>query len=133
MNLKVKHREAFRPFAPSVLAEASPWLFDLPRGGGHARRFMTATVRARDPALLPAALHVDGTARVQEVHADTQPIYARLLSEVGARTGIPAVVNTSFNLAGEPMVASVADGWSTFLRTDIDALLIGPFVMERPA
>ena len=133
LNLKVKHREAFRPFAPSVLAEASPWLFDLPRGGGHARRFMTATVRARDPALLPAALHVDGTARVQEVHADTQPIYARLLSEVGARTGIPAVVNTSFNLAGEPMVASVADGWSTFLRTDIDALLIGPFVMERPA
>ena len=53
--------------------------------------------------------------------------------EVGARTGIPAVVNTSFNLAGEPMVASVADGWSTFLRTDIDALVIGPFVMERPA
>ena len=133
LNHKVKHREGFRPFAPSVLAEASASLFDLPRGGAWTRRFMTSTVRARDPDALPGAVHLDGTARVQEVHADAQPLYARLLSEVGRRTGLPAVVNTSFNLAGEPMVASVADGWSTFLRTDIDALMVGPFLVERPA
>ncbi|MFN7145355.1 MAG: carbamoyltransferase [Myxococcota bacterium] len=133
LNRKVKHREPFRPFAPSVLAEASADHFVLPRGGAWTRRFMTSTVPAKDPAALAAALHVDGTARVQEVHADAQPLYARLLGEVGRRTGVPAVVNTSFNLAGEPMVASLADGWSTFLRTDLDALVVGPYVVERSA
>jgi carbamoyltransferase len=133
LNAKVKHREGFRPFAPSVLADASPELFELPRGGAWTRRFMTSVVRARDPSRMGAAAHIDGTARVQEVHADVQPLYARLLGEVGARTGLPAVVNTSFNLAGEPMVAGVADGLATFLRTDLDALVIGPWIAERGA
>ncbi len=132
LNLKVKHREPFRPFAPSLLAEAAPELLDLPRGGEAARRFMTMTVPVKRPEQIPSAVHIDGSARVQEVHAAEQPLYARLLAEVGARTGVPAVINTSFNLAGEPIVGSVADGWSTFLRTDIDALVVGPFLVERP-
>ena len=91
---------------------------------------MTSTVPARDQRLA-SALHVDGTARVQEVHREDQPLYAHLLDEVASRTGIPAVVNTSFNLAGEPMVASAADGYATFLRSEMDAVAIGPFLLSR--
>ena len=130
LNRRVKFREPFRPFAPSVLASASPDLFALPPGGAFSRRFMTSTVPARDRRLA-SALHIDGTARVQEVHPEDQPLYARLLSEVGARTGTPAVVNTSFNLAGEPMVATAADGYATFLRCEMDALAVGPFLIPR--
>lgn len=131
LNQRIKFREPFRPFAPSVLAEASPELFHLPSGGAWSRRFMTSTVRARDQRLA-SALHVDGTARVQEVHRDDQPLYAHLLDEVASRTGLPAVVNTSFNLAGEPMVASAADGYATFLRSEMDAVALGPFLLSRP-
>lgn len=130
LNDKVKFREDFRPFAPSVLAAASAELFELPGGGAWTRRFMTSVVPARDQRVA-AALHVDNTARVQEVYPETQPLYARLLQEFGARSGVPCVVNTSFNLAGEPMVASVSDAWATFLRCDIDALAVGPFLVTR--
>jgi carbamoyltransferase len=95
---------------------------------------MTSTVRARGGVAgspVPAALHVDGTARVQEVHADALPLYASLLSAVGAHTGHPCVVNTSFNLAGEPIVSTPADGWATFLRSGIDALAVGPLLITR--
>ena len=130
LNQRIKFREPFRPFAPSVLAEASPDLFVLPEGGADSRRFMTSTVPARDQRLA-SALHIDGTARVQEVHREDQPLYAHLLEEVAARTGLPAVVNTSFNLAGEPMVASAADGYATFLRSEMDAVALGPFLLSR--
>ncbi|MCP4807263.1 MAG: carbamoyl transferase [Proteobacteria bacterium] len=130
LNNKVKFREPFRPFAPSVLAEASPDLFELPSGGAWTRRFMTscAPVKSDDIA---AATHVDGTARLQEVHADTQPLYAELLREFGERTGVPCLVNTSFNLAGEPIVNTPADGYGTFLRCGMDALAIGPYLVTR--
>ncbi len=130
LNQRIKFREPFRPFAPSVRADASAALFDLPAGGAWARRFMSTTVPGRDPRLA-SALHVDGSARVQEVHPEDQPLYAHLLDEVEARTGLPAVINTSFNLAGEPMVASAADGYATFLRCDMDALAIGPYLITR--
>jgi len=130
LNNKVKFREPFRPFAPSVLASASADLFELPSGGGWTRRFMTSTVPVKgDP--IPAATHVDGTARLQEVHADVQPRYAALLEAFGRRTGVPCVVNTSFNLAGEPIVNTPADGYGTFLRCGMDALAIGPFLVTR--
>lgn len=130
LNDKVKFREDFRPFAPSVLQSASAELFELPRGGAWTRRFMTSVVPARD-GRVAAALHVDNTARVQEVYPEVQPLYARLLGAFGERSGVPCVVNTSFNLAGEPMVASVSDAWATFLRCEIDALAIGPFLVTR--
>jgi len=134
LNAKVKFRESFRPFAPSVLVGHSPALFALPAAGAHTRRFMTSTVAARGGLAgspIPAALHVDGTARVQEVDPAVLPLYGALLAEVGARTGQPCVVNTSFNLAGEPIVASPADGWATFLRSGIDALAVGPLLITR--
>ena len=130
LNARIKFRESFRPFAPSVLAESASSLFETPAAGAWTRRFMTSTVRALDERV-PAALHVDGTARVQEVHDADLPLYARLLREVGERTGVPCVVNTSFNLAGEPIVSTPADGYATFLRSGMDALAIGPFLVAR--
>ena len=140
LNQRVKHREPFRPFAPSVLAERADDLFVLPPPrapgapppGAWTRRFMTSTVPARD-ARVPGALHVDGTARVQEVHAEDLPLYAAMLARLGERTGLPCVINTSFNLAGEPIVSTVADGWSTFTRGGLDALAVGPFLVSRGA
>lgn len=130
LNNKVKFREPFRPFAPSVLASASPELFDLPAGGGWTRRFMTSTAPVKgDP--IPAATHVDGTARLQEVHPESQPLYAAMLEAFGRHSGVPCVVNTSFNLAGEPIVNTPADGYGTFLRCGMDALAIGPFLVTR--
>ena len=141
LNARIKFRESFRPFAPSVLAGFSAELFDLGApvlrdgaltepAGAWTRRFMTSTVAARDDRV-PAALHVERTARVQEVRAQDLPLYASLLHEVGQRTGVPCVVNTSFNLAGEPIVSSPADGYATFLRCGMDALAIGPFLVSR--
>jgi carbamoyltransferase len=130
LNNKVKFREPFRPFAPSVLASFSPQLFEVGERGAWTRRFMTSVAPAKDQRV-PAALHVDNTARLQEVYPEDQPLYARLLSEVGARSGVPCVVNTSFNLAGEPIVNTPADGFSTFQRCDMDALAVGPFLVTR--
>ena len=130
LNNKVKFREPFRPFAPSVLASASPDLFDLPAGGAHTRRFMTSCAPVKSDAIA-AATHVDGTARLQEVHPESQPLYAELLSEFGKLSGVPCVVNTSFNLAGEPIVNTPADGYGTFLRCGMDALAIGPYLVTR--
>jgi carbamoyltransferase len=138
VNARVKYREAFRPCAPSVLAGAAATLFHLPGANGAAgpargawtRRFGTATLRARDDRI-PGAVHVDGRARVAEVAPDQQPLFARLLATFGAGAGAPCLINTSFNLSGEPMVASAADGWATFLRTSMDALAIGPFLVTR--
>lgn len=130
LNARIKYRESFRPFAPSVLAEASADLFELPAAGGWTRRFMTSTVLARSDRV-PAALHIDGTARVQEVHRADLPHYARLLDAFAENTGVPCLVNTSFNLAGEPIVSTPASGYATFLRSGLDALAIGPFLVTR--
>ena len=132
LNNKVKFREPFRPFAPSVLASFSPELFELPEGGrgSWTRRFMTSVVPARDDRV-QSALHVDNTARIQEVHPEDQPLFASLLTALGERTGIPCSVNTSFNLAGEPIVNTPADGYDTLVRCDMDALAVGPFLVRK--
>ena len=137
LNARVKHREPFRPFAPSVLAERSSDLFELPAPrpgcpapGAWTRRFMTSTVAARD-GRVPGAVHVDGTARVQEVHAADLPRYAGLIARFEEETGVPCLINTSFNLAGEPIVQAVAEGWATTTRGGLDALAIGPYLVAR--
>ncbi len=130
LNRRIKFREAFRPFAPSVLREASAELFDAPRAGASCRRFMTSCVRARNQRVA-GAVHVDGSARVQEVDAAVQPLFASLLREFGKRSDVPCLINTSFNLSGEPIVASVSDGYASFLRSQIDVLAVGPFLVKR--
>jgi carbamoyltransferase len=131
MNAKVKHREPYRPLCPSVLAEhASAW-FD---SGKHvdADKYMltTAYVLPEKRALIPAVLHADGSVRAQHVHQTENPGYHRLISEFEALTGIPLVLNTSFN-DSEPIVCSPQDAINTFQKTDIDYLAMGDFLVSK--
>jgi carbamoyltransferase len=130
LNARVKHREAFRPFAPSVLAEASGEVFE----SSHPSPFM-AHVFAVRPAWrprLPAVTHVDGTGRLQTVSRETAPLYHRLIAAFRDRTGVPVVLNTSFN-DDEPIVHRPEEAVACFLRTDMDRLALGPFWVERRA
>lgn len=131
LNRKVKHREDFRPFAPSVLAERAGEWFDLGRGS-ESYRFMlfTCPVRPERAARIPAVLHIDGTSRVQTVSARDNPRYHRLISCFEAITGVPMVLNTSFN-DSEPIVCTPRDALATFAGTRIDAVAIGDFIASR--
>jgi carbamoyltransferase len=134
VNLKIKYREPFRPFAPSVLAEHAETYFALPRAPAHyPARFMlyVADVRERHRDRIPAVTHVDGTARLQTVFAETTPRYARLIQRFGEATGVPVVLNTSFNLKGEPIVNTPAEAFQTFSRSGMDALVLGDCVVEK--
>ncbi|MGZ8490976.1 MAG: carbamoyltransferase family protein [Gemmatirosa sp.] len=138
MNLKTKFRESFRPFAPSVLAERAGDWFELEVPSPYM--LLVAPVRGREtgrPGVarpsLPAVTHVDRSARVQTVHADTNPAYHALLRAFEARTGCPVLVNTSFNVRGEPIVCTPADAYRCFMRTDIDHLVLGPFLLDKRA
>ncbi len=141
VNLKIKFRESFRPFAPAVLAECATDLFDLAvespymllvapvknaTGGGTGldrRRYTDSPV--------PAVTHVDGSARVQTVTAARNPLFHRLLRAFEARTGCPALVNTSFNVRGEPIVCTPEDALRVFRRTHLDALVLGPYLVTK--
>ncbi|MGE0191961.1 MAG: carbamoyltransferase [Planctomycetota bacterium] len=131
VNARVKHRQAFRPFAPAVLAEHARAWFD---GVGESPFMLEAhPVREDKRELVPAIVHVDGTARVQTVHADRTPRFHALLEAFHRRTGIPVLLNTSFNLRGEPMVESPAEAVDTFLRTDLDALVLEEDILVKRA
>jgi carbamoyltransferase len=142
MNLKIKYRESFRPFAPSVLAERVSDYFELDR----ASPYMLVVAPVKDElrvqltedqnklfgidklnikrSTLPAITHVDYSARVQTVHKETNPRYYQLLKAFEARTGCGVLVNTSFNVRGEPIVATPADAYRCFMRTEMDYLVI---------
>ena len=131
LNAKVKHRESFQPFAPAVLAERAADWFRIP-GRSRASDFMLLACEARPEraALIPAVVHADGTSRIQTVRAETNPLFYRLIAEFERQTGVPLVLNTSFN-DSEPIVCSPRDALRTFCHTRIDALLLGDFVVER--
>jgi carbamoyltransferase len=126
LNLRIKRREEFRPFAPAVPAEVADRYFELPAGGARLGRFMSGVfpVRPEWRARLQAVTHVDGTARVQVVEAEMVPRLHGLLHAYGKRSGIPVLLNTSFNLAGEPIVSRAVEGYSTFRRSDMDLLVV---------
>ena len=148
MNLKIKFRESFRPFAPSVLREDAKDYFDLDQespymlvvaGVAAAQRVESdgndgATgldlLRVRR-STIPAVTHVDHSARVQTVTDESNPAYYRLLSAFKERTGCPVLVNTSFNVRGEPIVNSPEEAYTCFMRTDIDVLVLGDFLLEK--
>jgi carbamoyltransferase len=128
LNAKIKHREAFRPFAPSTLLEAAPTYFDFggPRDDVESPfMLLTARVRPDKQRLLPAITHVDGTARVQTVARAQNPLYYALIEEFGKLTGVPVLVNTSFNVAGEPIVCTPREAFNSFSHTDMDYLVLG--------
>ena len=149
LNLKIKYRESFRPFAPSVLAEDAAGYFDLDVNSPYMllvadvkesrRRRMTAdedklfgidklnVVRSE----LPAVTHVDYSARVQTVHQETNPRYHALLSAFKQRTGCPVLVNTSFNVRGEPIVCTPEDAFRCFMGTNMEMLVIGDCVLAK--
>ncbi|MGH2537017.1 MAG: carbamoyltransferase family protein [Candidatus Promineifilaceae bacterium] len=129
LNSRVKHREAFRPFAPSVLEErASDW-FELAGRSAYMLRVMP--IRADKLALIPAVAHVDGTARVQTVSQRENAGYWRLINAFYRQTGVPLVLNTSFNIAGKPIVETPEDALACFGETEIDVLALGPFVISK--
>ncbi len=130
INAKVKLREPFRPFAPSVLAERASEYFDLP--GPSPFMLFTAPVREAAKGLIPAVVHVDGSARVQTVDVDSNPRYRRLLETFGRLTGVPILLNTSFNV-NEPIVCTPQDAVRCFLGTDVEWLVMGNLLARRPA
>jgi carbamoyltransferase len=127
LNRDIKYREEFRPFAPVVPVEAADRYFELPRGGARLARFMSGVfpVRPEWRAQLQAITHIDGTARVQALEREMAPRLYALLEAYGRRSGMPVLLNTSFNLAGEPIVSRAVEGYSTFLRCGIDVLVAG--------
>jgi carbamoyltransferase len=129
INLKIKFREGFRPFAPSVLAERADEWFDL---RGHPSPFMLLVADVHeDKRTVPAITHVDGSARVQTVAESEAPLYYSLLKEFEAATGCPLVINTSFNVRGEPIVGTPEDAFQCFIRTHMDTLVVGRFLLRK--
>lgn len=151
VNLKIKFREGFRPFAPIVLEEQAAKWFDLQKPSPymllvaqvHAEKLLALTdeQQARQGlakldvprSVIPAVTHVDGSARIQTVSAKSNPQMHRLLTAFDAVTGCPVLVNTSFNVRGEPIVCTPQEALRCFLSTDIDCLAVGPFLLEKAA
>jgi carbamoyltransferase len=129
LNSRTKHRQAFRPFAPIVLAERANEVFE---GEGNSPFMLIARrVRPEWQDRIPAVVHVDGTARVQTVREQTNPVLYRLLKEFEALTGVPVLINTSFNVKGEPMVETPRDAVICFLTTGIDHLVLHDTLISK--
>jgi carbamoyltransferase len=133
LNEKVKFRETFRPFAPAVPLEHVHRYFEVAPGTELPFMLKVPRVRAEMQSRLPAITHRDGTGRVQTVRADTNPLFHALLARVGELDGVPVVVNTSFNVRGEPIVCTPYDAHRCFASSGIDALFLGPcYVTQKP-
>ncbi len=134
VNTKIKFREPYRPFAPSVLADAAERYFELPNACRHLpARFMllVVPVRPEHHATLPAITHVDGSGRLQTVFKEQSPLYYSLIERFGQATGVPVVLNTSFNLKGEPIVNTPANAHNTFMKSDMDLLVMGNVLVHK--
>jgi carbamoyltransferase len=135
LNRDIKYREEFRPFAPVAPIEAADRFFELPEGGARLARFMSGVfpVRPEWRSTLAAITHVDGSARLQTLERDMAPRLYALLEAYGRRSGVPVLLNTSFNVAGEPIVNRALEGYSTFRRCGIDMLVAGSTLVTKRA
>lgn len=133
LNVKVKHREKFRPFAPVVCYEDASTYFecDLPLSEAADYMLMVYPVRAEYREKVPAVTHVDGSGRLQTVREHQNPLYYRMLKEFGKLSGIPIVINTSFNIRGEPIVCTPEDAYRCMMGTGIDCLVMGRYLIYR--
>src|SRR6202040_1360097 len=133
LNRDIKYREEFRPFAPVTPIETADRYFELPPGGARLALYMSGVfpVRPEWRARLAAITHVDGSARVQTLERHMAPRLHALLEAYGRRSGIPVLLNTSFNVAGEPIVNRALEGYSTFRRCGIAALVAGPTLVTK--
>lgn len=131
VNETIKYREPFRPFAPAILAEEADQFFENPQPAPFMEKaFM---IRPEKRQTIPAVTHVDGSGRLQTVTKQQNELFHRLISAFKARTGVPVLLNTSFNLKGEPVVCSPEDAIRTFFSCGLDALVIGSFILRKPA
>lgn len=136
VNTKIKFREPYRPFAPSILAERAQDYFELEDPMRHyPARYMLYVVPVKEDKKhkLPAITHVDGTGRLQTVFRDQSPRYYSLIERFGQATGTPVILNTSFNLRGEPIVTTPANAFNTFSQSEMDALVLDNFIVEKTA
>jgi carbamoyltransferase len=149
MNLKIKFRESFRPFAPSVLREKSSEWFDLDEDSPYMllvadvkkdlQKKMTPDEEKKFGidklnivrSTVPAITHVDYSARIQTVHKETNPAYYNVIAAFEKKTGCPVIINTSFNVRGEPIVCTPEDAYRCFMRTDMDFLVLGNCVLDK--
>jgi carbamoyltransferase len=148
MNLKIKYRESFRPFAPSVKAEKRQEWFDLDTKSPYmllvseinTDKQIKAFQSVNEVGLkklmqirsqIPSVTHVDYTARVQTVHKETNPRYWQLLDEFEKKTGVPILINTSFNVRGEPIVNTPKDAYRCFMRTEMDYLIMENIILKK--
>jgi len=128
LNMKIKFREGFRPFAPSVLADRSSEWFDIDCDSP----YMLLVAQVRDgKRVIPSVTHVDGSARLQTVTRAESPLYYDLIEEFGRLTGVPVIINTSFNVRGEPIVCTPHDGYLCFMRTNMDYLILGHQLLSK--
>ena len=127
LNEKIKHREPFRPFAPSVLEEYTSEYFDT----NVPSPYMLLVVKVKKPEVIPAVTHIDGTSRLQTVSKIANPLYYGLIEEFFKLTGVPVLVNTSMNVRGEPIVNTLNQAYTMLLKTDMDHLVMGNFLVSR--
>jgi len=151
MNLKIKFRESFRPFAPAVLREHVGEWFEIDTDSPYMLLVADVIPERRIPvaesaeqlwgidklnvprSTVPAITHVDYSARIQTVRRETSPLYYDIISAFNERTGCPIIINTSFNVRGEPIVCTPEDAYRCFMRSNIDVLVLENFVLEKAA
>jgi carbamoyltransferase len=149
MNLKIKFRESFRPFAPSVLRERLPDYFEMDVDSPYMLLVAPVVERLRIPmtaeqemlfgieklniprSSIPGVTHIDYSARIQTVSEEQHPVYYRLIREFEKRTGCGVIINTSFNVRGEPIVCTPEDAYRCFMRTEMDFLVLGNFILSK--
>ena len=127
LNEKIKHREAFRPFAPSILEEYVTVYFEIDR----TSPYMLMVAPVKKPQEIPAVTHVDGTGRLQTVHKNANPLYYDLISEFYKITKVPVIINTSMNVMGEPIVNTPEQAYNMILKTDMDCIVMGNYLVKK--
>lgn len=127
LNDRIKHRESFRPFAPSILEEYLPEYFDLEVPSP----YMLLVAKVKKPDVIPAVTHVDGTGRLQTVSRKSNPLYYDLINEFFKITGVPVIINTSMNVRGEPIVNTPQQAYDMILKTDMDYLVMGNYIVSK--
>jgi carbamoyltransferase len=149
MNLKIKFRESFRPFAPAVLRDHASDYFDIAVESPYMLLVAPVADKRRLPATpdeenlfgidklnvprsdIPAVTHIDYTARIQTVNRDDNPLYHDLIEAFYRKSGCPVIINTSFNVRGEPIVCTPEEAWRCFMRTEMDYLVLGSFLLAK--
>jgi carbamoyltransferase len=134
LNVKVKKRETFRPFAPVIIEKyVKDYFYNYTSAIKSLGKYMLVVLpfKKKGKSDVPATVHVDGTGRLQSIERDNNPLYFDLIKHYQKKTKIPIIINTSFNIRGEPIVCTPEDAVNCFLNTQIDALVIGNYIIEK--